>query len=312
MIQYVLGNVVMPIIDISDWEKEDYFVGTRRKLLYTNPRTREKAFFKYPYLDPRTGEELPGEIWSEKIAADIGDIIGVPTPKVDLANNEEGFGSLSYNFLKQGEELIHGADFLSKFFEFRISLNVVGEDFDPRNPRHHKLLYVLKIIESIKSSLVYDFINILIFDALIGNTDRHSENWGIIKTNLKDAPRARVAPAFDNGSSLGREFKTDEERISLLNDEKRLEKYIFGNKATACISFKDKKRVNHFELITILISIGGDTVRKLLKQVARLRDDKIDRVLSSVPNEIMTEVSKEMVKKILMIRRNELFNLRRW
>ena len=41
---------------------------------------------------------------------------------------------------------------------------------------------------------------ILLFDCLIGNTDRHHENWGIIidSTNEK-----RFAPAFDNGIALG-------------------------------------------------------------------------------------------------------------
>ena len=38
----------MSIIDISEWEKEEYSPGTRRKYMCVEPKTRRKAFFKYP------------------------------------------------------------------------------------------------------------------------------------------------------------------------------------------------------------------------------------------------------------------------
>ncbi|WP_177313701.1 HipA domain-containing protein [Marinobacter gelidimuriae] len=47
----------------------------------------------------------------------------------------------------------------------------------------------------------------LCFDALIGNTDRHQENWGLIWT--EDSPTARFAPYFDNGTSLGHELQPE-------------------------------------------------------------------------------------------------------
>ena len=36
------------ITNVTDWEKEEYGVGTRRKYLYIEPLTMRKAFFKYP------------------------------------------------------------------------------------------------------------------------------------------------------------------------------------------------------------------------------------------------------------------------
>lgn len=43
-----------------------------------------------------------------------------------------------------------------------------------------------------------------LFDALIGNTDRHQDNWSIIqdRKNLK----IRIFPIFDNGTSMGHEY----------------------------------------------------------------------------------------------------------
>jgi hypothetical protein len=50
----------------------------------------------------------------------------------------------------------------------------------------------------------------LTFDALIGNTDRHQDNWGIIITRQTEAPnkikKMRISPVFDNGTSMGHEI----------------------------------------------------------------------------------------------------------
>ncbi len=49
----------------------------------------------------------------------------------------------------------------------------------------------------------------LLFDALIGNSDRHQDNWGLIFDAVgrepPNMPPCRLAPLFDNGTSLGHE-----------------------------------------------------------------------------------------------------------
>lgn len=49
----------------------------------------------------------------------------------------------------------------------------------------------------------------LLFDALIGNADRYQDNWGIIFESARrqrpNMPSCRLAPLFDNGTSLGHE-----------------------------------------------------------------------------------------------------------
>ncbi|WP_349507969.1 hypothetical protein, partial [Agrobacterium pusense] len=47
-----------------------------------------------------------------------------------------------------------------------------------------------------------------LFDALIGNTDRHQDNWGILIQRLKKRTLVTLAPLFDNGTSLGHELFT--------------------------------------------------------------------------------------------------------
>jgi hypothetical protein len=56
----------------------------------------------------------------------------------------------------------------------------------------------------------------LAFDTLIGNTDRHPDNWGLL-VGLGAAPQYAMAPAFDNGTSLA--YKIPEDRLPGLKDQ---------------------------------------------------------------------------------------------
>ena len=69
----------------------------------------------------------------------------------------------------------------------------------------------------------------VVFDALVGNTDRHHQNWGVlIERHVVPGEKPRftlqLAPTFDHASSLGREL-TDERRSQYLRDG-TIERYI--------------------------------------------------------------------------------------
>jgi len=48
-----------------------------------------------------------------------------------------------------------------------------------------------------------------VLDAVIGNTDRHHENWGILLRRTKRRWMGMLAPTFDHASSLGRELRDE-------------------------------------------------------------------------------------------------------
>ena len=50
------------------------------------------------------------------------------------------------------------------------------------------------------------FADYLVLDALIGNTDRHHENWGLLMKQVGDHLQGILAPTFDHVSALGREL----------------------------------------------------------------------------------------------------------
>ena len=81
---------------------------------------------------------------------------------------------------------------------------------------------------------------IIIFDFIIGNSDRHAQNWAIIRKNKK----VKMCPLYDNASSLcSYESKAkleqclgrDKNRFNSLVDSKsrtliRIDRYELGNK----------------------------------------------------------------------------------
>jgi hypothetical protein len=71
------------------------------------------------------------------------------------------------------------------------------------------------------------FAGYLMLDALVGNTDRHHENWAVVLSmprSMEDAAangrRVELAPTFDHASCLGFNLR-DEERIDRMTPAAR-------------------------------------------------------------------------------------------
>lgn len=170
--------------------------------------------FKHPH--PNSGEH-----WSEKIAAEAAALMGVEHAKVELAAFGGSRGSISESFTRGGIELIHGNQLLVE------AVSDYQGDLKFSQSRHT----LLNIWQALSASLPSDriegakrtFAAYLTLDALIGNTDRHHENWGVQRANVGGEEDIRLAPSFDHASSLGRELLDD--RRDMLLDENRVGGY---------------------------------------------------------------------------------------
>lgn len=63
------------------------------------------------------------------------------------------------------------------------------------------LIGVGDFLKSLGEDFYNDFVDMIVFDALICNTDRHYGNFGLLVDNRTNKPIA-FAPIFDNGQSL--------------------------------------------------------------------------------------------------------------
>lgn len=67
--------------------------------------------------------------------------------------------------------------------------------------RKYNLLNIADFLKSLGSHFYDDFVDMIVFDALICNTDRHYGNFGLLVDSKTNKP-IKFAPIFDNGQSL--------------------------------------------------------------------------------------------------------------
>lgn len=86
--------------------------------------------------------------------------------------------------------------------------------------------------------------DMLLFDALIGNTDRHQDNWGLLWQTTNNKLKVRIAPVFDNGTSLGYEIL--ERNMGGFYNPDRMRSYINKGRHHIRCQLHDKKPAQHY------------------------------------------------------------------
>lgn len=188
-----------PIIQIDDWDRtEELPTGTREKLTVVQPGTGQYHIFKLP----KAQREM--QVWSELIASFIaGDLLGwdVQVAKVAVRNGRLG------NLLEYVFEPGNTGAGQEEFIEGWRICKERDPDFDVEKGTRHTLPLLFEVCSEIlvpKYELCrLEFLDFwgraLAFDTLISNTDRHAENWAVVR-----GPNGtRMSALYDNGSSLG-------------------------------------------------------------------------------------------------------------
>lgn len=151
--------------------------------------------------------EVTGEHWAEKIAAELADLLQIPHARVDLATLDGAVGCISRRFAelsRPGTELIHGNDLLAGAV---LGYGRAGRRAQPDHTIENIVKAVLAVIpdRDEREAAFHQLAGFVTLDALILNTDRHHENWAMLRSRSFDGTYVhRVAPTFDHASSLGR------------------------------------------------------------------------------------------------------------
>ena len=162
-----------PVVEIEEeWLLDDpeEEMGSKKKFWYRHGGDGSDWLFKFP-------RSKTGEHWAEKIAAGIANLLGIPHAMVELACFGTDRGSISKSFTPNGFELVHGNQLLARVFsDYNRDLTYGQSD--------HTLDNIFAVMERIfvdedaKERAKRRIADYLVLDALVGNTDRHHENWG--------------------------------------------------------------------------------------------------------------------------------------
>jgi len=162
------------LYDISKWNPQPWYStgGTRSKKFVQNPEDGKFYYFKQSFKS--AGRDYFFEFWSEIIATEIGQLLGFNVLRYDIAIDGEVMGCISQSMIVDEETLTEGGQYL----------RAKDINFDPQVKDGRKL-YSFQLIEDTLeefelSDQIDNIIEIIIFDSIIGNGDRHQENWAFI------------------------------------------------------------------------------------------------------------------------------------
>ena len=255
--------------------------------------------FKYPQQDT-------GQHWAEKIAAAVAKLLGVQHAKVELAVFSGERGSVTESFVRVGQELVHGNQLLEG----------VVHGYDPEKKFHqsnHTLANIWQVMDRVfkepaaaKRAKLH-IAAYLVLDALIGNTDRHHENWGILRKRVGKSWRGVIAPSFDHASSLGREL-LDERRSKLLA-ENRVGDYAERGRGAIYWSEDERHGPNPRELVQRATLHYPALFRPALMRLKRLDKSSTSDCVNGVPSDWMTPVAREFAIALMCYNRERLQEL---
>jgi len=187
-------------------------------------------------------------------------------------------------------------------------------NFDRKKGRQHNFQTVDEIFTDLSNGHHFSedwkayWAKAFIFDALIGNTDRHQDNWGIIMN--PDNLEMRISPVFDNGTSMGHEISA--RKFMTFNDGEQIGRYV--SKGWHHMKWKpnDKEQTRHLELVKKLADKYPETRQVMIERLNMVSNQSFKGILDSliafdVPIRLSAERANLMLK-LLEFRRCRLLS----
>ena len=285
------GNL-FPILQVlPENEIQPEGMGSKVKSWYLMPEENES-----PWLFKRPQRNDSGEHWAEKIAAEIAEFLGVPHARVELAEYRGNRGSVTEIISPENYSLIHGNEVLESV-DFPLAmeeLNFHASDHTLENI----WLALDRTFESDSACVEAKarFAEYLVLDAVVGNTDRHSENWGILQR--QEAPRSieSLAPSYDHGSSLGHELM-EERRERWL--KQGIGVYVEGGRGEIYWQNTDRHGPSPLQLIRLAVSQYPEPFGNAVAKVENLDDSTLQGIVNALPEDWMEPSAKTFALELM-------------
>lgn len=280
-------------IDTAGWLQDSEFAvypqGARAKQAVFAPdevpdpclTPRQRYLFKW------SKGSYPDQFWSEIIAYRVGCLLGVEVPPAYAAfDSDTGISAALIEWFYQDEEEV--------FIQAGEFLQAIRPDFDRDKGEAHNLQDIEVLIRALSSAgsrmegWRMWWLRTLLFDALIGNTDRHQDNWGFVfglkfyelQHELAFREFNRLAPAFDNGTSLGHERFVD--RVSHWTDE-QFSRYIQKGRHHVKLNLEDSPPLQaHIGLIQAVLDSWPELDKDALRKMLQFEPHELDACIADL------------------------------
>lgn len=278
--------------DISHWPAGQpmSIPGAREKEFYNEPESKTPYFIKYPDKDRADNIRIQETI-TEYVATELAKSWDIPAHECFPGIRDNKLGLVAKLLFVGDKQFVEARQMFPAMFpgSYNFATNVPRKDFY----KLHNIDTILKVFlrhlkhypfSSFETSFLPGFSKMLLFDAVVGNTDRHWQNYGLIKelriintepllnpkrgllTKLlnelvirtinvvhtgkfeltKEIQLTKIiySPLFDNTSCLF--WQLEDSKIPTTDEE--LKKFALFRPSSS-ISLPKKPKVNHLELL---------------------------------------------------------------
>lgn len=285
-----------PVIQVPNdaWAAEQ--LGTKYKFWFLNEQNRPVLF--------KQGREGTGENWSEKVSCEIAELLGIPHAYYDLAKWRNVQGVISLTLLDEGASLVLGNQILPSTKKYRENRHTVSRVMALMRSSNISPSTHQKMDTSLSTSEV--FLGYLMLDTLIGNSDRHHENWALIWTPSS----IKLAPTFDHASSLGRNESDKKRNERLITHDKgnTIEAYASRTRSALYLKKEDAKPLLTFDAFQEAAAYSPKGKEYWLNKLNELENDKILEILDNVPDDFISEPARKFAFAMLTFNKNRLLD----
>lgn len=159
-----------------------------------------------------------------------------------------------------------------------------------------------------------EILQMVIFDILIGNSDRHHSNWGINYRIIEDEYNNSIelydglCPLYDNGSSLC--AYEDNNDIEIFFKDKMKFEALVNTKSKSAIGWKNKRPIRQFELLQNIKDNYYDSTIDFIKCIyEKVNEKSIKNILEKFDNNIISANMKELIKWFILERRKRMLEI---
>ena len=270
-------------------EELNNYKGSEKKktLIYNGKRYLVK--FPDPIREKNKNISYINNAFSEYVGSHIFEIMG------GFETQNTILGKYTYNGKEKivcaCEDFTDGNHVLYEFENLALATN-------PDKKVETELTDIMEVIEHLKdiSSIILEdnikekFWDMFIIDSIIGNTDRHNGNWGLLVNARSN--RAKFSPIYDCGSCLNPML--EDSQLEDLNETE------LKNLAINCYSClkEDGKKINYMSYIKNAKNEEcNNAINRIFKKINM---DKINSFIDEIS--CMSVIRKEFYKKIINYR----------
>ena len=294
---------------MTSWAVDrDETSGVEEKMWLFKPRSNPPVswLFKSVTAD---GKYVCGEDWAENAAAEVGQLLGVPCAKVEMAARNGRNGSVSEDLRFKNHEMQHGALLMQ---DREVPGYVPGKV--PGRPGHtveniHQVL--TGALPPPQCELPFNgsafdvFAGFMLFDSLIANRDRHDENWAVLLPIADDGPM-RLCGSYDHANSLG--YNLDDAKRAMYLDRKAgVQGWCHKGTAHRFEHTPGSSPQTLVQLAVRALDLASSEARAYWpRRLGALEEDEMTSVISRLPG--MSVPARTFAMEVLLVNRKRVLD----